>query len=355
VIFLKQTTTNEDGSFIVTGLADSPTCGYTATVTDVDGNTSELMFPCAGFAFADASDLDFGAAAAPNQTPQRGVFSIENTGCSPLVVSFSSLTRNGFPNRFVDDLAHFDVVGMFVGPNGPAVVIQPGQLQKFTATFDPAIPIVVTRVNKVRAAQVLPVTTISTLNLSHNGCAMSDQTVRLTGHVDGGVKLIDPKNPRDGPLVTLTRSGDELSVSFSVFDSDLDVNRVDYEFFKIRNNQCTEDSVPAEIVDRDLGKAISSRDPKLFTGQSFTVIQRFTGAKKNPEAGCVRVTVSDGKTNASATSSPTAQSIASLASHGVRAQRGATIVRPLLKLPGKLQVLRAKSTPGTGETKETRR
>lgn len=355
VTFLKQATTNADGSFTVTGLPDSPTCGYTATVTDLAGNTSELMFPCAGFAVAKATDLDFGDAAVPNQRPQSGAFSIENTGCSPLVVSFASLIRNGFSNKLGDDLAHFDIGLMFVGPNGPAIAIQPGQIQTFTATFDPAIPMVVTGDNKLRAAQVLAATTISTLKLEHNGCAKSDKEVILTARVDGAVKLIDPKSPRNSPLVTLTRSGDDLFVSFSVFDSDLNVNKVNYEFFKIRDNQCTDESVPAEI-DQDLAKAISGRIPKLVTGQSFTVIQRFTGAKKNPEAGCVRVTVSDGTTSASATSSPGGGSVASasLASNEFRRQRGATIVGPPLKLPSKPKESRATGTPRAGEEKEKR-
>lgn len=357
VTFLAQATANADGSFSVTGSADSPTCGYTATVTDVAGNTSELMFPCAGFAVAKATDLDFGAAAAPNQSPQSGAFSIENTGCSTLVVSFASLIRNGFPNKRGGDLARFDIASMFVGINGTAVAIEPGQIRRFTATFDPAIPVAAMGdTTRLSAAQVLAARNISTLNLQHNGCAKSDNQVTVTARVDGTVKLINPTSPRSDPLVTLSRSGNELSVSFAVFDSDLDVNKVNYEFFKVRDNRCTEESVPAEITDRDLGKAIAARDPKLITGQSFKVMQRFSGAKKNPEAGCVRVTVSDGKTSASATSSPVGGSLASasLSSNEFRPQRGATIVRPRLKLPTGPKESRAPGTPKTGAEKEKR-
>jgi hypothetical protein len=356
VTFLAQATANANGTFTVTGLDDSPTCGYTATATDVLGNTSELMFPCAGFAFAKKTDLVFGGVATPNQAPQSGAFSIENIGCSPLIVSFSSLTRKEFPNSFADDLAHFDITGFFVRQNGTAVEIQPGQIRTFPATFDPAIPVVVTRDKTVQAAQVLAATTSSTLKLEHNGCSKSDKEVTVSGRVDGAVKLIDPKDPRAGPLVTLTRSGDTLTVTFSVFDSNLDVNKVNYEFFKIRNNQCTDESVPAEISDQNLGQAISNRVPKLITGQSFTVIQPFSGAKKNPKAGCVRVTVSDGPTSASATSSPGNGSVASvsLSSHEVGRQRGVAIVRPPLKLPSKSKELRTSVTPKTGAQKETK-
>lgn len=354
VTFLAQVLAGTDGGFTFTGPADSPTCGYTATVTDTAGNTSELMFPCAGFAVAKATALDFGAAAAPNGDPQTGAFSIENTGCAPLFVSFDSLIRNGFSRRLRDDLAHFDIVSMFVGPNASGVVIQPGQTQKFPATFNPAIPIVITGDKKVPAARVLAAKTESTLNLAHNGCAKSHQQVMITGRVDGSVKLIDPYSPRASPLVTVTRLGDDLTVIFSVFDSDLDVNNVNYEFFKIRDNRCSDESVPAMISDHDLAKAIRSRVPPLITGQSFTVIQRFSGAKKNPEAGCVRVTVSDGKTSASATSLPSGGSPASRSpeSQVLRQSRGATIVRTPLKLPSTPGRLRAAARPRTGDEKE---
>jgi len=335
VTFLKKATANANGAFTVTGLDDSPTCGYSATVTDLAGNTSELMFPCAGFALAKATDLDFRDVAVPNQSPQSGAFSIENTGCSPLVVSFSSLLRNGFRKKLANDLSHFDIPSMSVRPNGTAVAIEPGQTHQFTATFDPAIPSVVTGDKTLHAAQVLAATTISTLKLQHNGCAKSDNQLILTGHVDGAVKLIHPTRPREDPLVALTRSGDKLSVTFYVFDSDLNVNTVDYEFFKIRDNSCSDEGVAAEVSDHDLAKAISNRVPKLVTGQSFKVIQPFSGAKKNPEAGCVRVTVSDGKTRASAMSTPGVLPLArtSRGSSEFLRQQGAIVVRPALKLP----------------------
>jgi len=356
VTFRTQTKADAKGKFTVTGPDDSPTCGYTATVTDVEGNTSELMFPCTGFAFAKATTLDFGAAAAPNGDVQNGVFSIENTGCSPLFVSFASLIRNGFSRRLGDDLSHFDLGPMFVGQDAPGVVIPPGQMQKFPAKFDPAIPIVVTGEKKVHAAQVLAAKTMSTLELAHNGCAKSDHNVTVTGLVDGSVILIDPKSPRASPLVTLTRSGDELSVSFSIFDSDLNVNKVNYEFFKVRDNQCSDTSVPVEIVDQDLAKAIRDRRPALITGQSFTVIQPFSGAKKNPEAGCVRVTVSDGKTSASATSLPSIGSLArrSYESQDLRQSRGSTIVRTPLKLQSTPKQSRAAGRLRNGDEKEKR-
>lgn len=363
VRFLAQALAGADGGFTVTGLpGDSLTCGYTATVTDTAGNTSELMFPCAGFAVAKATALDFGAPALPNGVPQTGSFSIENTGCAPLAVSFDSLVRNGFSRGLREDVAHFDVAPMVVGLNAPGVVIQPGTTRTFTAKFNPAIPIVRTSDETVPAAQVLAATTISTLNLNLSTpglplqrivdlCDKSDQKVTVTARVDGSVKLIDPNSPRESPVVTLTRSGDKLTVVFSVFDSDLDVNNVNYEFFKVRDNQCSSESVPAEVSDHDLARAIRGRRTPLITGQSFTVIQPFSGAKKNREVGCVRVTVSDGKSSASATSLPSIGVLAGRPSESqdLRRSRGSTIVRTPLKLPGTPKRLRAAARPGTGD------
>lgn len=334
VTFLKQATTNANGSFTVTGLADSPTCGYTATVTDLAGNTSELMFPCGGFPKAKVTNPDFGAAAVPNQNPQTGTFSIENTGCAPLAVRFVSITRDDFSRRRNDDSAHFGIQSVILGGSQP-ITIQPGQKQTFTATFDPAIPRVFTG-NRPPASLVLPDTVKSTVTLEHNGCGNKDREITLTGQVNRKVNLIHPSSPRNAPQVTLERSGDDLFVTFSVFDSDLDVSKVNYEFFKIRDGLCStaEPPVPVEIFDPDLTKVIGDR--KLRTGQSFTVIQRFTRANKHPEAGCVRVTVSDKSNNTDvAASSPTSGSMArrSFESQSLRRSEGAVIVRGTLELP----------------------
>src|SRR5262249_5986243 len=135
-------------------------------------------------------------------------------------------------------------------------------------------------------------------------------------------------------------------------DSNLNVKEVDYKFFKTRNNQCTEESVSVKIVDRDLAKAIASRNPKLVPGQSITVIQRFSGALDNPEAGCVQVRVSDGEAcpsvldgeacpsvTSSLTGEPSA--CASIASKSEHRPQGAIIVRPTLKLPSTSKASRA--------------
>src|SRR5205085_1928707 len=52
VAYLQQAQTDATGTFTALGVAASPTGAYTATVTDQNGNTSELMFGCGGAAQA---------------------------------------------------------------------------------------------------------------------------------------------------------------------------------------------------------------------------------------------------------------------------------------------------------------
>lgn len=58
VMYLGRGTADANGSFTISGVLVSPTCGYTATLTDRDGNTSEMMFPCAGFAKANTRPIE---------------------------------------------------------------------------------------------------------------------------------------------------------------------------------------------------------------------------------------------------------------------------------------------------------
>ena len=374
VTFFKSVTAAGDGSFAVVGPSASPILGYTATITDIEGNTSELRTFCSGPALAllDRKKISFEAVDAggtPPTSPQSREFTISNAGCSTLQIASVLLLRKeneADVGRIKRDCicclndsqtgSGFFSVMPFASVPKPAgcatgglvgfpIVIAPGMSEPFQVQFKPVIPKVVTHCQEaamgLSAGDVLPSAFRSGLSVNSNEVPK----LRVIARVATAVKLIDPDFPSRPAKVTLRRAGDDLFVTFSVFDSNLDVNRVDYKFFKTRNNQCTEEEVPAEIVDRDLGKAIASRNPKLVTGQSFTVIQRFSGALDNPEAGCVQVTVSDGEANPSpsVTSSLTGESspCASIALASVHRPRGAIIVRPAMKLPGSSRGSRA--------------
>ena len=111
-------------------------------------------------------------------------------------------------------------------------------------------------------------------------------TVPLTGLVTKEVKLIDPSSPGDPPLVKLCRNGDEFIVEFSVYDSNQNVTRATYQFMDSVNR------IVGQVFDIGISEAIASRN--LATGQSFTVVQRFTGASDNSQIVSVQVKVFDG-------------------------------------------------------------
>jgi len=329
VTFLKRATTNVDGSFTVTGLTDPPLCCYTATVTDLAGNTSELMFPGGGFPKAKVTNPTFGDAATPNQSPQTGTFSIENTGCATLDVSFASIRRDDFPHRrpgqivLSDDRDRFPIDPIIVGSGGQTITIQPGQKQVFGASFDPAIPRVFIG-GRPPASQVLPDIVNDTIALAHNGCVGSDAAVGLTGHVDRKIKLIDPNNPRSDPLITLSRSGDVFTVVFSIYDSNLDVDSVSYEFFDRGGGR-----VDLNQSVRDLSGVVQAAN--LVKGQSFSIRQPFTNAKEHREVARVLVTVFDKEQSKdSASGSLTLQT--AVRTQSVAQVRNKALVLPVIRL-----------------------
>jgi len=352
-----------NGDVLRPGLTGEAACsidGYTATFTDRAGNTSELIPFCTGPPRPKVSpeSIEFkrvDPSGERSKTPESKSFTIENCGCSRLNLSSISIERKGKDvrnRRIINPDDSESGSGFFSAKQindscepqeiqipGNDITIDPGKSQRFSIEFNPVIPGVVfakdeSSMGGLFAKHVLPADLASTLNLQQTGSGDFFK-ISLGGHVTTAVKLIDPVTTSNPPKVTLERSGDNLFVTFSVFDSNLDVNKVNYEFFKVRDGQCsTSEPVPAKIVDPDLGKAIRGRTPSLVTGQSFSVMQRFSGASDHPEAGCVRVTVSDGETSVSAPSSPTngSQTSRSFKSRNLPQLRGATIVRPTLKL-----------------------
>jgi hypothetical protein len=113
--------------------------------------------------------------------------------------------------------------------------------------------------------------------------------------------LVNLSNPRALPEVLFTKGGNDITVSYAVFDSNLDVNRAKYEFLD------SSGQVVAGPFEIDLAASISSAN--LVRGQSFSVDQKFTGASSNPDVTGVRLTVFDGETSVGAPSPFSATSI----------------------------------------------
>ena len=306
---LARGTTCADGSFSISDIVLSPTCGYTATVTDTAGNTSELMFPCAGFAKAEIipKTIVFDAVAArrkpkkERKQPSR-TFTIDNIGCAQLDLTFSSILRIGadvdngnISERERDDGKLFSI--SVINPGGietafglnTTIRVPEGQRVTFRVRFNPVIPHVVNPPPPHSANEVLPNVIKSELNLTHNGCGVNPITINLTAGVKKEVQLVNLGDPQKSPSVLLTRSGDEFTVEFFVFDSDpLDIQSAEYEF-----RDSADHTVPLDNCCADLGPLIRKMlDNKLLvSGQSFSVSQRFSNANGHPEVTSVRVTV----------------------------------------------------------------
>jgi hypothetical protein len=241
--------------------------------------------------------LDFGTVGAkPNglklkKRPAR-TFTIENQGCQALSLTIPNVVRTGASVTSgkitqTNDSAFFNVVAVSANGTETAVtnpvVIAPRVTNTFRIRFNPAIPAVSNKTTGLSASEVLSDTITSQLVIAQAGG--NPLTVNLIGRVTTNVRFINPASPAATPIVNFTRSGDEFTVEFSLFDSNLNVNKASYEFID-RNGRTV-----GQIRDIDLAQQIQARG--LVTGQSFTVTQKFTGANDNRNIALVRVTVSD--------------------------------------------------------------
>jgi hypothetical protein len=295
------------GSF-VEPVPPSQTGAYTATFTDLEGNTSELREMCAGFGRGEirTTVLTFGPVNArgkarePRDSSLQNV-TITNLGCSPLTITQAVIERVINIGRVTDkdDSAFFPV--MVRGLDGvnrrfeAPVTIESARQLTLSVGFTPVIPGVVTADEEagagLSARDLLPGVVASRLTFFERRGQLGH--IALTGTVTTGVKLIDPDRPENNPRVVLKRSGDQVKVELSIFDSNLNPVqpqlRVFYEFFDSNNRQ-----IPLRVPSDDqLARTILDR--KLLAGQSFTIIQRFANANHHPGLASVIVTVIDGE------------------------------------------------------------
>jgi uncharacterized repeat protein (TIGR01451 family) len=261
--------------------------------------------------------LEFGpkpAGRKPKKLKKQPVrtFTVENVGCTPLVLTLESLNRTGsdVERGFIsdpDDRKTFnltmitervvnDIVEIIENPVEilSDITINPGQKQLFKVRFNPLIPAVVGTNRGLSADEALPDLITSLLTFLQNGGA--PLRINLVGHLDTSVVLIEPLNPRQPPLVTFLRSGNEFIVEYSIFDSNLDISKVTYQFFGKKQRPA------ANAITVDLRSLVQQAN--FVKGQSFTIVQRFTGANDRPEIVGVSVTVSDPESSDSVNSVP---------------------------------------------------
>lgn len=230
-------------------------------------------------------------------------FTVANNGCSALTLNFESIKRITDVAKCKITAANADdsklwvvtqVIGnnqtvITVGPNGN-VPIAPGVTLTFRVGFNPAVPAVVNKNcpdGNLSAEDVLPDEVSSALSIRSSGADTTPATltVPLTGKVKKELRLIDPANPSNAPLVKLCRSGNEFTVEFSVWDANLNVDRANYQFMDSAGR------IVGQVFDISLAQPIAGRN--LATGQSFTVSQKFTGASDNSQIVSVQVKVFD--------------------------------------------------------------
>ena len=227
-------------------------------------------------------------------------FTVENVGCTPLVLTLESLNRTGsdVERGFISDPDDRKTFKLTLNENPVEILsdvtIGTGEKLLFKVRFTPLIPRVVETNRGLSADEALPDLITSSITFLQNGGA--PLRINLVGHLDTQVVLIEPFNPRLLPLVTFLRSGNEFIVEYSIFDSNLDVNKVSYQFFGKKQRPVL------DAITVDLRSLVQQAN--FVKGQSFTIVQRFTGARDRPEVVGISVTVSDPESSDTVNSVP---------------------------------------------------
>jgi hypothetical protein len=202
-------------------------------------------------------------------------------------------------------------------------VIGRGECRDFLVRFNPIIPASTSPNVNQTAAQVLPDSVMSKIKVELNDSSVGD--VNLVGHVRTAVKLIDGNNPKNPPVIKFERSGNELTATYYIYDSNRDVQIAEYKFFDGAGN-----TVPLTPVTASLKDIIENR--KVRIGQSFTIVQKFTNANERPETKNILVKISDGETSVSAMSGAVRVITGAAKTSSLRNSRGETLVLPTVRL-----------------------
>ena len=281
------------------------------TATDDRGvsfvSTFEVLVGGSPLVSIDKTSFDLGPVnirRKPLKNPPSDIFKIENSGCDTFSV-FLGLSRTGsdvdngritrpFDNQF------FSL--RFINPDGTEtprpiecnvecpLTVRQGEKKSYRILFTPRIPAVSKSKVGLSAEEVLPDVVTATLRLG------SSSEIHLIGRVSTAVRLINPVNTKKAPLIGFTRSGSEFLVEYSIYDSNLDVDRARIQFVDNAGRAV------GVAFNFDLAPILRSRN--LVRGQSFTVSQRFTGAKDQPNVAGARVTVFDAESSDEASSQP---------------------------------------------------
>jgi uncharacterized repeat protein (TIGR01451 family) len=320
----------------------------TCTATDAGGNQASCSFnvmvqggpPVLLVTIAGGKpNLEFGSNSpvSPRRKPAKeknnpcSIFTVENRGFIPVEIILDSIVRTGtdvngsrIGNANEGDLfslRRLNSAGGEVGvvPVGGRVLIGIGERVDFCLKFNPLLPIVTTSTTGVPASLVLP--DILTSRVTFRVTGGNPFSVNIVANVAGDLVLIDPNNTRRPPVITFERIGNEYVLTFSLFDANLDVQRMKVELL---------DSSGRVVIEFEIDLVVPVRERNLVRGQSFTVVQRFSGANDNPEVTAVRVTVSDRLNSVSGTANLSSSSAQSLVVSASESQSG--VVLPRLRI-----------------------
>ncbi len=281
---------------------------------------------------SNSSSLDFGTVGVKGKglklkrQPRRN-FTVKNIGCQPLTLTLAGIVRtganttNGKITNTTDpffNLVRVNANGSESAVTG-AITLAFNETATFRVRFNPSIPAVDDRTTGLAAASVLPDVVNSQVRLQITGGMVV--TVDLIGRVNTALKLINPTNPKAEPLVNFTRSGDEFTVEFSIFDANLNTSSATFEFINAEGRV-------RQSVTVDLAAQIQARG--LVRGQSFTVTQKFTGARDNRDVNQVRLSVTDGEATETATEPLNVLNNAQI--ENTKVEGGAKLAMPVVNL-----------------------
>lgn len=189
---------------------------------------------------------------------------------SPLFL-VSTIAANGqrTPLIFVDGVSRLQIA--------------PNQKIDLRLEYRPVFPAPAGRVENLAATQVVESQLTSQLIVEETGYA--PVTIPLTGRVETRARMIHPLVSSLAPLVVVARRDGGVEVECTVWDPNLDLTLASYLFLDRQGKPI------GQPVSFPLESSIRARG--MVAGQSFTIVQRFTGNTRLADVHRVQVTVFD--------------------------------------------------------------
>ena len=202
----------------------------------------------------------------------------------PLVQSGKIVERDESPLFTVSAIsASGDRTPLVFVDGASRLQIGPSQRVNLSLEYRPVFPAPAGRVGNLAATQVVEAQLTSRLVVEEAG--YEPVTIPLAGRVETRAKLIHPLASSLAPLVVVGRRDGGVEVECTVWDPNLDLTQASYLFLDRLGKPI---GLPVSF---SLESSIRARG--VVAGQSFTIVQRFTGNSRLADVHRVQVTVSD--------------------------------------------------------------